>query len=264
MDKEELKKLAKDKRFIPGIYNYCDRWCEHCPFTTRCLNYETSEQHFSEPESRDIHNKLFWEKLSEVFQQTIEMIKEMAEEQGVDLDNIDTEAIEEEEKQLKQSARNHECTKSAETYHQKVDDWFDSAGNLFKVKSDELVKNILIEVPDLDPSVEATGIKDAVEVIRWYQYQIFVKLMRAVTGQLKGVPEIIEDFPKDSDGSAKIALIGIDRSLAAWGILLKYFPSQEDEILTILVHLEQLRKNTEKAFPGARAFVRPGFDEKPD
>ncbi|MQY80514.1 MAG: hypothetical protein GH151_15235, partial [Bacteroidetes bacterium] len=90
-----------------------------------------------------------------------------------------------------------------------MDDWFDSAGNLFKVKSDELVKNILIEVPDLDPSVEATGIKDAVEVIRWYQYQIYVKLMRAVTGQLKGVPEIIEDFPKDSDGSAKVALIGM-------------------------------------------------------
>ena len=88
--------------------------------------------------------------------------------------------------------------------------------------------------------------------------------MRAVTGQLKGVLEIIEDFPKDSDGSAKVALIGIDRSLAAWGILLKYFPSQEDEIFPILVHLEQLRKNTEKAFPDGRAFVRPGFDEKPD
>ena len=261
---EELKKLAKDKRFIPGIYNYCDRWCERCPFTTRCLNYETSEQHFSEPESRDIHNKLFWEKLSEVFQQTMEMIKEMAEEQGIDLDNIDTEATEEEERQLDESARDHECTQSAETYHQKVDDWFDSAGNLFKVKSEKLVKNILIEVPDLDPSVEAASIKDAVEVIRWYQYQIFVKLMRAVRGELRGVPEIIEDFPKDSDGSAKVAFIGMDRSIAAWGILLKYFPSQEDEILPILVHLEQLRKNTEKAFPDARAFVRPGFDEKPD
>ncbi|MBA7532611.1 hypothetical protein ES705_24837 [subsurface metagenome] len=264
MDKEELKKLAKDKRFISGIYNYCDRWCERCPFTTRCLNYETGEQHFSEPESRDIHNKLFWEKLSEVFQQTMEMIKEMAEEQGIDLNSIDNETIAEEEKQLKQSARNHECTKSAETYHQKVDDWFDSAGNLFKVKSDELVKNIHLEVAGLDPSGEATSIKDAIEVIRWYKYQIYVKLMRAVTGQLKGVPEIIEDFPKDSDGSAKVAFIGIDRSLAAWGILLKYFPGQEDEILPILVHLEQLRKNTEKTFPDARAFVRPGFDEKPD
>ena len=207
---------------------------------------------------------MFWQKLSEVFQQTMEMIKEMAEEQGIDLNSIDTETIAEEEKQLKQSARNHECTQSAETYHQKVDDWLDSAGNLFKVKSEKLVKNIRLEVAGLDPSGEAASIKDAVEVIRWYQYQIFVKLMRAVRGELRGVPEIIEDFPKDSDGSTKVALIGMDRSIAAWGILLKYFPSQEDEILPILVHLEQLRKNTEKAFPDARAFVRPGFDEKPD
>ncbi len=22
--------------FIPGIHNYCDRWCERCPFSSRC------------------------------------------------------------------------------------------------------------------------------------------------------------------------------------------------------------------------------------
>ncbi len=33
MDKEQLKKLAKDPKFISGIYNYCDRWCERCAFT---------------------------------------------------------------------------------------------------------------------------------------------------------------------------------------------------------------------------------------
>jgi hypothetical protein len=27
------------------------------------------------------------------------------------------------------------------------------------------------------------------------------------------------------------------------------------------LHLEQLRKNVEKAFPDARAFIRPGFDK---
>jgi hypothetical protein len=39
MDKEELKKLAADPNHITGIYNYCDRWCERCSFTARCLNY---------------------------------------------------------------------------------------------------------------------------------------------------------------------------------------------------------------------------------
>ena len=24
---------------IPGIYNYCDYWCERCAFTQRCGTY---------------------------------------------------------------------------------------------------------------------------------------------------------------------------------------------------------------------------------
>jgi hypothetical protein len=69
-------------------------------------------------------------------------------------------------------------------------------------------------------------------------------------------------LPKDSDGSAKVALIGIDRSISAWGIMLRYFPAYEDELLKILVVLEKLRKKVEKEFPDARSFFRPGFDEK--
>ena len=26
-------------RFITGIYNYCDYWCERCHFTRQCRNY---------------------------------------------------------------------------------------------------------------------------------------------------------------------------------------------------------------------------------
>lgn len=65
---------------------------------------------------------------------------------------------------------------------------------------------------------------------------------------------------KDSDGSAKVALIGIDEGVAAWATLHKHFPEEEDSILKLLVHLERLRRHSEKEFPNARAFVRPGFD----
>jgi len=81
--------------------------------------------------------------------------------------------------------------------------------------------------------------------------------MRAATGNENND---ISD-KQDSDGSAKVALIGIDRSIAAWGKLLSYFPEQEDELLDILVHLEKLRRTTENEFPDARAFIRPGFDD---
>src|SRR5215203_4812547 len=25
--------------YIPGVYNYCDRWCEACPLSHRCMVY---------------------------------------------------------------------------------------------------------------------------------------------------------------------------------------------------------------------------------
>ncbi len=70
-----------------------------------------------------------------------------------------------------------------------------------------------------------------------------------------------DDFPKDSDGSAKVALIGIDRSIAAWKILLTYLPAHKTEIIHLIELLENIKKRVENRFPCARDFVRPGFDE---
>jgi len=64
VNRDRLERLAAEKRFIPGIYNYCDRWCERCPQTSHCLNFSISEEEFSDPETRDIRNEAFWNKLS--------------------------------------------------------------------------------------------------------------------------------------------------------------------------------------------------------
>jgi len=89
-----------------------------------------------------------------------------------------------------------------------------------------------------------------------------VKLMRALT-QCEPLADLGSDMPKDSDGSAKVALIGTDRSIAAWAGLQQHFPEKADEILDFLLLLERIRKRTEKELPNARAFVRPGFDTEP-
>jgi hypothetical protein len=84
--------------------------------------------------------------------------------------------------------------------------------------------------------------------------------MRGLQGELTERGEILDEFPKDSDGSVKVALIAMDRSLTAWGKMYKYFPEKNDMILDMLVLLERLRRKAETEFPNARAFVRPGFD----
>jgi len=65
----------------------------------------------------------------------------------------------------------------------------------------------------------------------------------------------------DNNGSAKVALLSIEKSLKAWIILYEAFPAHEDEILGWMKELSWLQHNLEKEFPGARAFIRPGFDE---
>ena len=71
--------------------------------------------------------------------------------------------------------------------------------------------------------------------------------------------EELKAMPKDSDGSAKIALIAMDRSISAWAGLRETLG--DDSVLDLLVQLTRLRRETEALFPNARRFVRPGFDE---
>jgi hypothetical protein len=260
MDKEELYNLAQNPNLISGIYNYCDRWCERCAFTSKCLNYAYGEEQFPNPESRDIKNQAFWDKMHESFQLTMEMIRDFAQKEGIDLDDVDTEEISKQEEHHQEAAENYECSQAAKKYGHMVDDWFDNAKDLIREKEREVLLRGGLTSQRTDLNQETAAIKDAIEIIRWYQHQIYVKLMRGLQGELTERGEILDEFPKDSDGSVKVALIAMDRSLTAWGKMYKYFPEKNDMILDMLVLLERLRRKAETEFPNARAFVRPGFD----
>ncbi len=261
MDKEDLKRLAENPEFIQSIYNYCDRWCERCPFTSHCLNFAMDSEELGDQETHDINNEAFWQRLTETFQMTLELLHEAAEEEGIDLESIDAKEFEEQDRLNKELAKNHQCSRAAKLYSEMVDDWFDSAKDIFGHEDDEPDLEMSADMGDIDPAEEISDFGEAVEVVRWYQHLIYVKLMRAIRGELDERLEILDEFPKDSDGSAKVALIALDRSIAAWGEIRNLFPHRDNDILDILVHLEQLRRNAEKAFPEARAFIRPGFDK---
>ena len=70
-----------------------------------------------------------------------------------------------------------------------------------------------------------------------------------------------DTFPKDSDGSAKIALIGAERAFMAWYDFAEIEPNEADFALKMMALLQKIIEAGDKEFPNARAFVRPGFDE---
>lgn len=223
------------------------------------MNYALCEEQFSDPEANDINNKKFWDRLSEVFKITLEMVKEDVAKMGLDINSVDFEQAKEEEERNRETCESNKCVQVARTYYEMTDEWFQSNDKLFEEKAENLIAEIEMVLPGADPEAEFLELKDAVEVVRWYEHQIYIKLKRAVSGMLR---DTIDEDISDANGSAKVALIGIDNSMAAWGILRNLLEVQRDRILDILLHLNKLRKETERAFPQARAFVRPGFDKQ--
>ena len=110
---------------------------------------------------------------------------------------------------------------------------------------------------------EAVGVEEAFAVIRWYQYFIAAKLTRAIQGKVEEEEEgekRSEEFPSDADGSAKIALIAIERSLGAWAVIPRQYALYAERVYEIISFLDHLRQAVEETFHGARSFIRPGFD----
>jgi len=252
MRRRNLTELARNPDLISGIYNYCDRWCERCPLSARCLLYATEqEDDDNSPENRDIQNEAFWRKLSAIFQETREMVMEWAQEAGVELADLSDE----DELKLRRKQRQadtHPLARAGKKYANAASDWFREFDRVVEIS--DLAKT----EADIE---EAERLVDAREIIHWYQYQIAVKSIRALSSrsdELEGEPG---EFSTDSDGSAKVALLGIDRSIAAWRLMQLSVPDRADSIVPLILQLETLRYRLERKFPNARDFVRPGFDE---
>jgi hypothetical protein len=101
---------------------------------------------------------------------------------------------------------------------------------------------------------------DPRHVISWFHFFIAAKINRALTVWPGEDPED-RTWPSDSDGSAKVALIGIERSHAAWLELVEGGMVAASEADPFIADLVGLGDALERARPHARSFVRPGFDE---
>lgn len=204
MDKNALRRMAENPNFISGIYNYCDRWCERCAFTLRCMVF-AMEKKESPREDLDIRNKEFWEGIDGIFKLTMELLHDLAGEWGIDLKAVGLETVDEQRQENRKRVKRHPLAFEAKRYSTMVTKWLQLHENLFKEKGKVLEKELELGIAEAE--VTAAELIDAVEVIRWYQHQIAVKLMRALGGEEP--TEELKECPRDSDGSVKVALIGI-------------------------------------------------------
>jgi hypothetical protein len=111
-----------------------------------------------------------------------------------------------------------------------------------------------------DAFAAATDPEDPRAVVSWFYSMIYVKVRRALHGLADDDPGE-RDRPADHDGSAKVALLAVERSQAAWLQIIERGLAPCTEADPFVRQLLWLRHEIERIFPNARAFVRPGFDE---
>ena len=264
--KNKLLEKAKDPKYIPGIYNYCDRWCERCAFTSKCLNYSQLDDKNLINKDLDAGNEEFWDEISDIYKETFQLIYDIAEEQGIDLNDIDEKEVEleiQKENSFQKAAEQKNYIKLAKKYIDIGRNWLEKSENDFLNKKEELIKQLELQLPEKDPIKEAKQINNFIEIISWYLHFIYVKFMRASTSKMNYIENKEEEFwaKDDSDATAKVALIAVERSISAWAALLKLFKNNENEILDILIILKKIEKSAKKKFPDALKFIRPGLDK---
>ncbi len=263
------------ERFIVGIYNYCDYWCPRCAFTRRCRNFSMGDalerEARGEPPPDDTGNAAFWNRLADTLGQAAASGRAAEWDEAVSEDDLlePDPAWEAREESLQQAVEAHPLTHLARDYRTRVPPWLEAADADLKRVAAEMVEAARGGVGVDALTNEAHDIGEMIEVISWYHTLIPSKLNRALRGMMESGDEDLSDLLagfrlEDANGSAKVVLIAIDRSMAAWLRLREILPDREDSILGMLALLSRMRRMLRAALPGAESFRRPGFDGEPE
>ncbi len=213
--------------FIVGVYHYCDRWCEYCPLTGRCRVFATGQEIDFEVSS------------GKSIEQAVDGLRARirALMPPVELDPEDEDIVEDGVLEAGAEApRQHgDVEQRAREYGLRVWTFLEGRSR---------------------PEVHRPGVPDPLDVVGHFSLFVASKTFRALCGLSMEVDERY-----DANGSAKAALLGIERSHAAWLDLVQQGGVAEPDSAPFIADLIWLGDALTRIFPAARAFVRPGLDE---
>ena len=248
---------------IEGIFNYCDRWCERCSFTSRCAIFDEDSRSFNK--DIDEKNRAFRKRLGENIHKATDLLRKAARDAGLNVAATEAHIAEilRRDAKTEMEVRKHVLIVSTAEYGVMTRDWLKTQPGMLE-RLEHLKTELTLGVETNEGAKRETRvIKESLATIQWYCDFINDKLSRALAGKL-GNGEVsieYEPLPHHYDGSAKIAMIAIDRSIDAWSEIFKILPAEEDHFLKVLSLLERIKKLVLAEFPLASSFIRPGFDQ---
>ncbi|MBO0950027.1 hypothetical protein [Fibrella forsythiae] len=245
---------------IPGIYNYCDSWCERCPLTNRCRSFQLQQE--SGIKAPDPNTSLV-EQLTEALNMTKQYIDTLHKASSSFLpatpSSDEKMTLEEAVLNRRHQTKDHPVATLATSYLKQTGSWLLIEKGLLERAGQQQLRDVQLGIRTEDEAmILLNNLRDAYEQIRWYRTLIPVKTKAA----LRAVEEQTDDEYLLSyyDGKAKLVLVSIDQSLKAWQTVMAYYPETTDDLLNTLSILSRLGRQIEMLFPNARAFKRPGLD----
>jgi hypothetical protein len=232
-DLEDLVARAADPRWIPAIYEYCDRRCARCSFSDRCFTF--AEQVRDDPPAEDVGAAV-----AASLQRAMHLLQALAERKGIDPNQTsEPEAA--------------------------IDERMELAGDPLVTRAREYAfaaHRLLQPLSAEETRAMSQEARDAIDSILWLCTPIASKVFRAVSSLAH--PFSPDDHPTQNDahGSAKVARLMIAESLAAWRVLNEQGRAAIDSPTRIIAAtLEGIDRELAERLPRAMEFVRPGFDE---
>jgi hypothetical protein len=226
-----LVALARDPKFIPLVYDYCDLWCEHCPVTSRCLLVAADRQ---SPRGDGRDNAQLRLQLALALARAVIECSSAAQKPIARLDL----AL---------------CDVSTAPREPALGHPLEFLARHYALQAGRFLRSV-------SPSGAQPPRGSALEVVAWYHFMIAAKTYRALVSHFASDRE--PDLLPDALGSAKAVLVAIDRSQTAWRSIASTSSMKDDATIGGLIELlEALATGVEMRFPEARAFIRPGLDD---
>jgi len=255
---------------ISGIYNYCDRWCEKCIYTNRCLLFkleaEREIKHILRDEDKNDPDVLAKD-LADDFKEAFGQINKFMDEEDEEYEEFENNTIDFEEEEDDESFFKEEIIDA-----DRPSAFLKKAENPLILLSEKLFKEfykyydlLKTKFPtELDEKNPENFLQQNLDTLGWYTPQIHVKIRMCYWNKHKlsktKDPELIEIDQEMLNVSVRIAFVGIENCISALNNLHQQKLEPGLEIISFFTTIKQIKEMFVAEFPTALTYKPPYFD----
>jgi hypothetical protein len=223
-------------RFVAGIYNYCNRWCERCPKTAQCLVFASGEHYRALAEGRESRDPC--DDLEPPTPEGEAFVRELVEAQG-EITERDLEEAGREEARIQRLIDEDPLGPLSRQVARALHEWWRQS---------------------IAPPIQDPLLAEAREIIGHYGIMLHPKIHRALHGFYLARVQSDDDWLDDANGTAKVMLLGIGELLPAVEAVALVAP-RDRNLRLALANLPVLRALLLERLPRAMSYVRAGWDD---